>query len=665
MEYGLITEDTKAVKEWAKKRSNTICGYGLDTNNPIGQKKTVNDINSGEALMNVYVSDVDVKDNLIELLDKTTTWTDLSYLERTKLMKKFAVQIKQNTDFICKIESVTRGLLPTDTKKYGASFLVEYLEYFANWSYSAKRHNIDKIIVYATDNTSLGVLGFALGPILAHGCKVVFHVEPALSVCVAFLIELSLKAGIPDGTLALFPSNGTIWTPKNLEMAYLFGDIHNEKFNQLEFYNYRQIVAVPNSKTPLVILNDSDLDSACECAVSAIWEYGGLLPWAADTILVQEDVYSEFVEKMKQKLQKIHVGNGIDTLADISYPIPSEIDKLNRMIKDARARGIDVYQPQPQTESTQFQPTLFIGMKVYNNNVIDDYKNVAPAATILAFRSPKEAVALANNSRQGFAASLWSENISLINEVTRQLQVGTIWVNSHGIIKPSVSFTTYKRDGVGYVGGSLGFYEFDDQEHCMRSQDQSEIVPKVILEAKKEQIKWGKLSKSARVDILSKWASDLEQNKSTIVIEDGVNNLIGKIYECITEYLSTNTSETIENFDLRVKRESVGVVVLSGHLHTLNIPLLLGALLEGNTVVMTSKEVEHYKSFLKFLPSGLLFSIETKPFCTGDPHVVFIGRASYACSRFTKNYINLECWKSILGRCTLSRNIWTPIGDSI
>lgn len=157
---------------------------------------------------------------------------------------------------------------------------------------------------------------------------------------------------------------------------------------------------------------------------------------------------------MKHKLKNLRLGKGIDKLADISYPIASEIEKLQRMISDARAQGIDVYQA--HSDTLKFQPTLFVGMKVYNNNVIDDYKNVSPAVTILPFRTPKEAVALANNNRQGLAASVWSENVSLINEVTKKLEVGTVWVNSHGIIKPNMPFTTHKFDGVGYIGGAPG-----------------------------------------------------------------------------------------------------------------------------------------------------------------------------------------------------------------
>ncbi|KRT80584.1 hypothetical protein AMK59_7258, partial [Oryctes borbonicus] len=569
----------------------------------------------------------------------------------------FAEEIKQNCDFICKIESVTRGLLPADTRKYGVSFLAEYLQYFSNWSYSAEKNDRKPICICATDNTCLGVLGFALGPALARGCNVLFYVEPILSVCVTFLIELSVKAGIPDGTLMLLPSNGTIWTPRLVLQGYLFGDIHKEEFKNLHF---TQTVAVPNTKTPLIIFNDSDFDSACECAVSAVWEYGGLLPWSSDTILVQEDVYPEFVEKMKRRLEKMRVGDGTDTLADISYPIPSEIKKINRMIEDARAQGIDVYQP--QTENNKFQPTLFIGMKVYNNNVINDSNNVAAAATILAFRTPKEAIALANNSKQGFAASVWSESIGLVSEVTKQLQVGTVWINSHGIVKPSVSFTTYKLDGAGYIGGSLGFYELFDQEWRWLNKMNSEESLNLLLKAKKEQLKWGNLPLNGRIEILSKWALDLEQNKSTITVEEGADNLIAKIYECIAKYSPPNSSQIIENFDLAVKKESVGVVVFSRNLAPLNIPLLLGALLAGNAVVMVlSEKNEYYKSFLKFLSSGLLISRGEFLGCIEDPRAIFIGEFAQAYRGFQKNYVNLKCWKSVLERCTLSKNIWTPI----
>lgn len=152
------------------------------------------------------------------------------------------------------------------------------------------------------------------------------------------------------------------------------------------------------------------------------------MPYSVDTILVQEDVLEDFVKKLVYKLSNTKIGFGYDKIADISYPVKeNSYQKLQKIIKDAALHGIKVYQM--NSNDDKFQPTLLIGGRVYGNNVIEADPIDVPIATILGFRTVKEAVALANNTRQGFAASIWTENIGLANEVSRTLTV-SLFVNN-------------------------------------------------------------------------------------------------------------------------------------------------------------------------------------------------------------------------------------------
>lgn len=151
------------------------------------------------------------------------------------------------------------------------------------------------------------------------------------------------------------------------------------------------------------------------------------------------------------------VGLPDDQNADISSPTwKKTIDDLRKEVKAANNQGIELYQS--DQSSKKFQPTLFIGAKVHTNAVIENKANDSPygTLTILSFRTIDEAVALANNTKQGYAASVWTENISLANEVSEKLNVSNVWINGHGLFTVDVSIVPRKGSGYGYIGGEEG-----------------------------------------------------------------------------------------------------------------------------------------------------------------------------------------------------------------
>ena len=145
-----------------------------------------------------------------------------------------------------------------------------------------------------------------------------------------------------------------------------------------------------------------------------------------NTLIIQEDVFEEFVDKLKSHIKKLKVGYANEKVVDISrHTFTHRIKSITDMIKKAKAMGIEIF----TLNDDGYSPTVFIGGKACVNNVIVEDDDDAPIATVLAFRTVKEAVQLANNSRQGTAISVWSENIPLINDVVGNLKVCYIYSN--------------------------------------------------------------------------------------------------------------------------------------------------------------------------------------------------------------------------------------------
>lgn len=154
---------------------------------------------------------------------------------------------------------------------------------------------------------------------------------------------------------------------------------------------------------------------------------------------MQEDILDEFLNKLKCQIKKLRQGPPDDKLTDISFPINTNtLDQLNNMIKTAALLGIQVYRPENALE--KFQPTIFIGELVYNNNaILPNECTDFPYATIMSFRNLAEAITLANNCRQNLAASVWTENIGTANEVAVNLKVNHVWINSYGMFSSNLN----------------------------------------------------------------------------------------------------------------------------------------------------------------------------------------------------------------------------------
>jgi aldehyde dehydrogenase (NAD+) len=214
-------------------------------------------------------------------------------------------------------------------------------------------------------------------------------------------------------------------------------------------------------KSPFVVFEDADLDSVVEGVVDAIWFNQGQVCCAGSRLLVQEGIASRLIAKLRARMEKLRVGDPLDKAIDIGAIVaPAQLQKIQRLVEQGREEGATMWQPSwaCPTEGYFFPPTLFT--------------DVAPAATIAqveifgpvlvasTFRTPAEAVALANNTRFGLAASVWSEDINLALDIARKIKAGVVWINSTNMFDAAAGFGGYRESGFGREGGKEGLYEY-------------------------------------------------------------------------------------------------------------------------------------------------------------------------------------------------------------
>ena len=239
-------------------------------------------------------------------------------------------------------------------------------------------------------------------------------------------------------------------------------------------------------KSPFIVFEDADLDSAVEGIVDAIWFNQGQVCCAGSRLLIQESIEKLFIKKLKRRMEKLRVGNPLDKSIDIGAIVaPTQLQQINRLVKKAEKEGNTLWQPSWScpTDGLFYPPSLFTN--VTPASFIAQVEIFGPVLTTLSFRTPSEAVAIANNTPYGLAASIWSENINLALDVAPKIKAGVIWINSTNLFDASCGFGGYKESGFGREGGSEGIraytkYELPILKNTRKISNKNTIKNKLI-----------------------------------------------------------------------------------------------------------------------------------------------------------------------------------------
>jgi len=214
-------------------------------------------------------------------------------------------------------------------------------------------------------------------------------------------------------------------------------------------------------KSPFIVFDSADLDSVVEGVVDAIWFNQGQVCCAGSRLLVQESVSERLNSKLRERMEKLRVGDPLDKAVDIGAIVaPAQLQKIERLVKQGEAEGAHLWQPSwaCPVEGYFYPPTLFT--EVAPSSTISQEEIFGPVLVSTTFRTPAEAVALANNTRYGLAASVWSEDINTALDIARKVKAGVVWVNSTNLFDAASGFGGYRESGYGREGGREGLYEY-------------------------------------------------------------------------------------------------------------------------------------------------------------------------------------------------------------
>ncbi|MFN2571534.1 MAG: aldehyde dehydrogenase family protein, partial [Gemmatimonadales bacterium] len=303
-------------------------------------------------------------------------------------------------------------------------------------------------------------------PALAAGNTVIMkpaEFTPLTALCFA---EIAQAAGVPPGVFNVVTGDGAtgkalVEHPDVHKIAFTGSTEVGRVIRKATAGSGKKLTLELGGKSPFIVFEDADLDSVVEGVVDAIWFNQGQVCCAGSRLLVQEGIADRLTQKLRARMEKLRVGSPLDKAVDMGAIVaPVQLERIRGLVEQGVEEGAKMWQPSwaCPTEGYFYPPTLFTD--VSPAAMIAQVEIFGPVLVSMTFRTPKEAVELANNTPYGLAASVWSENINLALDVAPKLKAGVVWINCTNMFDAAAGFGGYRESGFGREGGREGMWEY-------------------------------------------------------------------------------------------------------------------------------------------------------------------------------------------------------------
>ncbi len=398
-------------------------------------------------------------------------WSQTSGHVRARYLYAIARHIQKHSRRLAVLETLDNGKPIRETRDLDIPLAARHFYHYAGWAQLMASELpgyvpigvVGQIIPW---NFPLLMMAWKIAPALAMGNTVVLKPAEFTSVTALAFAEMLAEIGLPPGVVNIVTGDGAVGemlvNHAGIDKIAFTGSTDVGRLIRTATAGTGKRLSLElGGKSPFVVFEDADLDSTVEGVVDAIWFNQGQVCCAGSRLLVQEGVAARLTGKLRERMERLRVGNPLDKSVDIGAIIaPIQLEKIKRLVQQGQDEGAVMWQPSwaCPTEGYFFPPTLFTD--VAPATTIAQVEIFGPVLVSMTFRTPAEAVALANNTRYGLAASVWSENINLALDVSRKIKAGTVWINSTNLFDAAAGFGGYRESGYGREGGKEGLWEY-------------------------------------------------------------------------------------------------------------------------------------------------------------------------------------------------------------
>ncbi len=474
MDYGPAPESPAAVNAWLDEHGRK---FGLFINNewvtPKGAKyyPSHDPSNGGLLAETVQAGKKEVDEAVGAARAAFETWSKTPGVVRARYMYAIARNVQKHHRLLAVLESMDNGKPIRESRDIDVPLLARHFYYYAGWAQLMETELRDyqpvgvvgQIIPW---NFPLLMLAWKIAPAIAMGNTVVLKPASYTRLTALLFAEIVAEAGLPAGVVNVITGSSSagsmiVTHPDVDKIAFTGSTDVGRTLRQQTAGSGKKLSLELGGKSPFVVFDDADLDGAVEGVVDAIWFNQGQVCCAGSRLIVQENVAGKFIQKLKNRMQHMRVGDPLDKSIDMGAIVDqSQWDTIDGWVKTGIAEGGECFQPNialPE-KGLFYKPTLITGLDAAASTVQEEI--FGPVLVSLTFRTPSEAIELANNTRYGLAASVWSDNINLALDVASKIKAGSVWVNCTNQFDGASGFGGYRESGYGREGGREGLFEY-------------------------------------------------------------------------------------------------------------------------------------------------------------------------------------------------------------
>ncbi len=487
MDYGVAPETAGPADAWLKRHDGKFglfiggawrpaAAHFASVNPATG--KTLAEVGEGSA------ADVDAAVKAARAAQPA--WAKLGGHGRARFLYALARLVQKHARLFTVLETMDNGKPIRESRDIDIPLVARHFYHHAGWaqlidSEFADHEPLGVVGQVIPWNFPLLMLAWKIAPALAAGNTVVLKPAEDTSLTALLFAEICEEAGLPKGVVNIVTGAGetgkaVVEHPGIDKIAFTGSTEVGRLIRIATAGTGKKLTLELGGKSPFIVFEDADLDAAVEGTVDAIWFNQGEVCCAGSRLLVQESVAETLYAKLRARMETLRVGDPLDKNTDIGAIVsPKQRAQIDGLVKKGVAEGAMLFQTKTCPEGCFYPPTLLIGVEPAST--VAQVEIFGPVLVAMTFRTPAEAVQLANNTRYGLAASIWSENINVALDLAPKIRCGVVWVNCTNQFDASSGFGGYRESGFGREGGREGLYEYLKRKHTGKTGKLAPAAP--------------------------------------------------------------------------------------------------------------------------------------------------------------------------------------------
>jgi aldehyde dehydrogenase (NAD+) len=472
MDYGPSPESSEHVRAWLEKHGGGFGHFIAGRFTRPGALFDVFNPATGDRIAGATQgSSDDVATAVAAARKALPKWAALSGYERSRHLYALARHMQKRERFLSVLETIDNGKPIRESRDIDIPLVARHFYHHAGWASLIESEFPDtrpvgvcgQIIPW---NFPLLMLAWKIAPALAAGNTVVLKPAEYTPLTALAFAEICVEVGLPAGVVNIVTGDGATGAALVAhdgvdKIAFTGSTEVGRAIRKATAGTGKKLSLELGGKSPFVVFEDADLDSAVEGVVDAIWFNQGQVCCAGSRLLAAEGAADALYAKLRARMAKLRVGDPLDKSTDVGAIVsPVQLERIERLMREGAHEGLEFWRADDRLPGRGcfYPPTLVVGVEPAS--ILAREEIFGPVLVATTFRTPEEAVALANNTRYGLAASVWTENVNRALEVAARIKAGVVWINSTNMFDAASGFGGYRESGFGREGGREGLFEY-------------------------------------------------------------------------------------------------------------------------------------------------------------------------------------------------------------